>query len=172
MTILPQDCDARKIESRAEAILHYRLCADRWVYHGITGTDHGTDCEIELVENNEYHNFCIKCQIKGTGTPTTINNGNHISFPLETKTINYGLCSRIAFVLFVVDTSLRIAYYLCLQDFFIENPIFFNKTNTDQKTINLHIPVTNVVNEDDDELREIAKEVYVGGPGRNLHKVT
>ena len=42
------------------------------------------------------------------------------------KTINYGLSSPIAFVLFYVDVDHGIVYYLPIQDYFIANPELFD----------------------------------------------
>jgi len=90
---------------------------------------------------------------------------------METKTIMYGLGSSSAFVLFYVDNSNEIVYYLPIQDYFIANPNLFELLNSDQKTINVHIPLDNVVSEDDFDLQQIAKSVYVDGPASSLRKV-
>ena len=72
---------------------------------------------------------------------------------------------------FYVDNSNEIVYYLPIQDYFIANPNLFELLNSDQKTINVHIPLDNVVSEDDFDLRQIAKSVYVDGPASSLRKV-
>ena len=51
MSKLPNDCPARVIGARA--IVHYAMPAEQWEYHELTGTDHGIDCSIELIEENE-----------------------------------------------------------------------------------------------------------------------
>jgi len=90
---------------------------------------------------------------------------------MEIKTIRYGLGSSSAFVLFYVDNVNEIVYYLPIQEYFIANPKLFDKLDTEQKTMNVHIPIDNIVSEDDYNLQQIAKSVYVGGPSRRLHKV-
>ena len=149
--------------------VHASFDAEKWDFHEMTGTDHGIDCTLELIEEGEWHNHKIEGQIKGTKTPYILQNGS-FSFPLETKTIRYGLSSSNAFVLFYVDVNGNDVYYLPLQDYFIANPQLFDKLMTNQDKISVHIPQDNVVSKDDMELQEIAKSIYVDGPGRQLHK--
>ena len=67
---------------------------------------------IELVENEEWHNKKIEGQIKGTRKPTYLQKGDVISFPIDVKTVNYGLGSNVAYVLFVADVDEEKVYYL------------------------------------------------------------
>lgn len=135
----------------------------------MTGDDHGMDCSIELIENEEFVNKKIEGQIKGTKSPNKLTNEDCFSFSMETKTINYGLSSTTAFVLFYVDVIKEIVYYLPIQDYFIANPPLFDKL--EQKTINLHIPCDNILNEDDFDLQQIAKSVFIDGSTRELCKI-
>ncbi len=167
--VFPQDCEARKNGSEARGIVHYKISKDHWEYHEITGSDHGIDCSIELIENEKFINKKIEGQIKGTKSPNQLINKDCFSFPMETKTINYGLSSSAAFVLFYVDLANEIVYYLPIQDYFIANPSLFDKL--EQKTISLHIPCDNILNKDDFDLQQIAKSVYVDGPTRKLRKI-
>ena len=168
MPRLPRDCSSRIIGSRARQLVHYSFDVNHWEYHEYTGTDHGIDCVIELVENEQWHNKKIEGQIKGSLKPTYLQKKDAISFPLELKTANYGLGSSIAFVLFVVDLEKEKVYYLPLQDYFIANPKEFDRLEKNKETINVHIPTSNVVDDDDFELQQIAKSVYIDGPSRNL----
>ena len=59
MPKLPKDCTARQIGSKARQLVHMRFNAARWEFHEITGTDHGTDCLLELIEDNEFSNHEI-----------------------------------------------------------------------------------------------------------------
>lgn len=171
MAKLPKDCSARKIGARARQLVHCSFNVDHWEYHEYTGTDHGIDCVIELVENEEWHNKKIEGQIKGTQNPAILQKENAFSFALDVKTANYGLGSSTAFVLFFVDVSEEAVYYLPLQDYFIANPGEFERLEKNQCTINVHIPRCNTVNDNDFELRQIAKSVYINGPTRNLSRV-
>jgi len=170
MQLLPQDCEQRITGSTARGIVHYKFPKKNWEYHEITGTDHGVDCIVELIENEEYHNKKIEGQIKGTHNPKLLKNNEFFSFSMEIKTIRYGLGSSSAFVLFYVDISTETVYYLPIQDYFISHPELFDKLDTNQKTMNVHIPIDNIVSSNDSDLQEIAKSVYVEGPSRNLRK--
>ena len=66
MGTFPKDCKGRVIGSTAKGIFHYQLQKKHWEYHESIGADSGTDCVIELIENEEFHNQKIECQIKGT----------------------------------------------------------------------------------------------------------
>ncbi len=169
MERLPLDSNSRKIASRARQLVHGAFDAEKWEFHEQTGVDRGIDCSFELIEENEYHNHRIDCQIKGTRSPKEIS-GDCFSFPLDVKTINYGLSSGTAFVLLYVDVANAIVYYLPIQDYFIADPSLFDKIGRNTTTLNIHIPKNNVVTIGDVDLQEIAKSIYVEGPGRRLHK--
>lgn len=48
--------------------------------------------------------------------------------------------------------------------------MLFDKLDTVQERMNVHIPIDNILSDDDFDLQEIAKSVYVDGPSRNLRK--
>lgn len=167
---LPKDCTARAVSTRARSIVAYKLNPEKWEWHEQTGTDHGTDIVIELVENEEFTNKKIEGQIKGRTSIDFLKCGD-VTFDLDVKTINYGLGSSIAFVLFLVDIINETVYYLPIQDYFIANPDKFYGAENNQSTVRVHIDATNTLNSNTNDLYEIAKSVYVGGPSRNLRKV-
>lgn len=171
MPKLPKDCSSRVIGAKARQLVHSSFSAERWEYHESTGTDHGLDCIIELVENEVWGNKKIEGQIKGTRSLQKLKGKNTISFPMEVKTINYGLGSSVAFVLFLVDVDEERVYYLPLQDYFISDLSLFNRSESNQDKMSLHIPCDNIVSDNDFELQQIAKSIYVGGPSRNLRKI-
>lgn len=170
MSNMPMDSDSRKIASKARAIVHYKLDAEHWEYREETGRDFGRDCIIELSENDRWNNNKIEGQIKGTNSPNLLKKKNCFSFSLEVKTISYALGCPSAFVLFYVNVQNEEVYYLPIQDYFIANKKLFEKLDTDQNTIKVHIPIDNILSDDDFDLQEIAKSVYVDGPSRNLRK--
>lgn len=129
------------------------------------------DCTVELVEDEEWHNHKIEGQIKGTQTPNVLRDGN-FSYSMDIKTINYGLSSSTAFVLFYVDVVNENVYYLPIQDYFIAHPLLFDKLENNGSKLSVHIPKDNLVSNENFELQQIAKSIYVEGPGRNLHKYT
>lgn len=96
----PKDCSQRRTGSAARGIVHYQFSQmGHWEYHEITGTDHGVDCTVELIENDEYRNDKFEGQIKGTIKPRKLKTENAFVFPMDIKTINYGLNSKNAFIL-------------------------------------------------------------------------
>jgi len=161
MEVIPKDCSQRKICSRANAILHYKIDSEHWEYRLETGNDVGRDCTIELTEDNEWRNNKIEGQVKGQTNPNLILKGEYISFPMDLKTINYALNSRYAFVLFVVDITNEIVYYQAIQEYFISCPSRYEKKNEDQKTINIRIQVSNMISESDSELQNLARRTYI-----------
>lgn len=170
MPKLPKDNSARAVSTRAKTLVVYNLNAEFWEWHEMTGTDHGTDIIIELVENGEYSNKKIEGQIKGRSSLKILKDGN-ISFDLDVKTINYALSSSTAFVLFLVDTTEEMVYYLPIQDYFIANSQLFESAENNDSTVTLHISPDSIVCNNDSDLREIAKSVYVDGPSKRLRKV-
>lgn len=171
MPKLPKDASSRVVSTRAKNLVVYNLNAEFWEWHELTGTDHGTDIIIELVENEEYSNKKIEGQIKGRSSLKILKDGS-ISFDMDVKTINYALGSVVAFVLFLVDITEEIVYYLPIQDYFIANPHLFESAEHNCSTVNLHIPPDNIVCNNDNDLREIAKSAYAGGSSKRLRKVT
>lgn len=107
MGMFPADSESRRTDSRACAIVHYQFDSDHWVYRQLTGADVGCDCEFELSEDNRWLGHKIECQIKGTRHVDNyfLKDMRAISYPLEIKTINYGLGKPNAFVLLVVDVE-------------------------------------------------------------------
>ena len=171
MSKFPKDCNARIIAAEARKLVHYRFPSERWEYHEETGRDSGRDCIIELVENEQWGNKKIEGQIKGTRSPEKLDVTDAFTFQMDIKTINYGLSSSIAFVLFLVDVENEIVYYLPLQDYFIANPGIFDRLEQNSSKLNVHIPMDNIVSDNDFDLQQIAKSVYVDGPTRKLRKI-
>lgn len=165
MARLPQDNDARRTDSRACAIVHYLFDSGHWQYCEVTGTDVGCACELELSENDNWRGNIIECQIKGTRYLEKyylLKKGDEISFPLDVKTINYALGKANSFVLLVVDVKNETIYYQCLQDLFISNRALYQKLDKeDIKTMNIRIPVSNCLGEDDSALQEIARARFL-----------
>lgn len=160
MSVYPKDTEQQKISRHSIKILLYTLDSDHWDYKLETGSDVGRDCILELSENDQWKNHKIEGQVKGTQKPVEILNGKYISFPMDVKTINYALQSPIAFVLFVVDTTNEIVYYQPIQQYAIENPGLLHKLSSGQQTVNIRIPKTQVVSENDDDLQRLATTLY------------
>ena len=171
MPKLPKDCSERVIGAEARKMVHFQFPSEHWEYHEETGRDSGRDCLIELVENDLYVNKKIEGQIKGTRNPKKLSKELAFTFSIDIKTINYGLSSPVAFVLFYVLVDEGIVYYLPIQDYFIAHPELFDRLEKNDSKLNVHIPLDNIVSDDDFDLQQIAKSVYVDGPSRKLRKV-
>ena len=170
MAKFPADCLARKIGSKARAIVHYQFDAEHWDFHEQTGNDYGVDCWIELSRNGAWNNEKIEGQIKGSKELKQIKSAPVFSFQMEKKTILYALNGSNAFVLFLVDVSKEIVYYLPLQDYFISDPKCFDSLDSDTESMAIHVPVDNILSRDDYDLQCIAQSRYIDGPGRALRK--
>ena len=170
MARFPIDSEQRKIGSRACAIVHYQIDADHWVYTEDPDEEVGRDCVLELSENYRWTDHRIECQIKGSKNPSALKKGENLSYPLETKTIEYALAQRNAFVLFYVDIVREDVYFLPIQDYFIENKDLFEKLDGSQETINVRIPRANLLKKNDAALQDIARSTYFDGPGPGLTK--
>lgn len=170
MARMPIDTPQRKIGSRAVAIVHYIFDSDHWEFRQETGSDVGRDCTVELSENDRWLNHKIEGQIKGSKEIKPLKTSDEISFSMEIKTINYALGSPVPFVLFYVDVTSEVVYYLSIQDYFINHPDNFAKLEGDQEKLSLRIPICNVLNEKDGELALLAQHTYIDGPGRGLTK--
>ena len=87
MSKYPQDCEPRKIESKARQTVINSFNMEHWEFHEKTGNDYGIDIELELSENNEWKNNKIEGQIKGTNNIKILRTNDCISFALKTYTI-------------------------------------------------------------------------------------
>lgn len=166
MTRFPADSESRRTDSRACAIVHYQFDSNHWQYREVTGQDIGCDCEFELSEDSYWRGSKIECQVKGTKhiDKRLLKDNQTISFPLEIKTICYGLGKKHAFVLLVVDVVAEIVYYQNIHEYFIENPALFQKLDGDAKAMSIRIPIENRLDDDDLPLRLYASTGYEGGP--------
>ena len=166
----PKDGDPRRIGSRAVAIVHYTFDSTHWEFRQETGNDVGRDCVVELIENDSWNNHKIEGQIKGAISIESLKKCNETSLSIEVKTINYALGSSIPFVLLYVDVTKELVYYLVLQDYFIAHKDLFKKLDGTQEKLNIRIPLTNILNESDEELTSVARITFVDGPGDNLRR--
>ena len=169
MPSLPIDCESQSIGARARAIVHYRFDADHWEYREDTGTDVGIDCRIELTENDQWTANALHCQIKGRSRPDYSAKKDYISIQLRVSFINYALAQAYPCVILLVDTTTEDVFYLPIQEYFINNPLLFEKTQSTQQELRVRIPVINLLANNDEELQALAKKRYVGGPAKDLH---
>lgn len=161
MEIYPKDCEARKIGSKARAIFPYQLNLDCWEFHEQTGSDHGTDMIIEYIENNDFKNNKIECQIKGTTILEKYRKKGYISFPIDIKTLNYALNCKNAFMIVLIDVINEKIYYKPIQDYFIANECCFDKLKKNKDKVSIHFDEEDLLNEKNEfDLQNIAKSLY------------
>lgn len=158
----PKDSSARKIGSAARAIVPATLNTNHWEFHEYTGQDVGCDLVIELIENNEFKNKKIECQIKGTKKLKIIESGTYVSYDFPIKTANYALNGYVPFVLFVVDVENKNVYWLSIKDYASTNLEFSEKLRKNRISVAVNIPITNIFTmENDSELCELAKNGHL-----------
>ncbi len=144
-----------------------KLDSVSWEWHELTGADRGTDIEFELVEDGEFRNHGIACQVKGSSNLVRRNGEN--LFDLEVKTVNYGLSASRAFLLVIVDLETEKAYYLALQDYFIAHPEEHDRLVKNKSTIRLPVPERQeFCRANNGSIVSLATKTYIGGPGRQL----
>ncbi len=169
MARLPEDCPARAICTRSRGIFAYQIDPNKWEWHEQTGTDHGTDIVLELSEGECFLGKKIEGQLKGRSKIEFLKDGR-IKFDLDVKTVNYALNNANPFVLFLVDVTNETVYYLTVQDFFIEHPERFEAAKNNESSVTMHIDPSNTLTDNPDELLDIAKRVYAGGPYEGLRR--
>ena len=154
----PQDTEEFKKERESYQLLFFRLNAKVWAPNGSDNTDHGMDYGFEYIEDGQYKGFRIYSQIKST---EHINKSEkYVSFDLKVKTAAYAISSAQPFVLFIVDLVEDVAYYSCLQDFFINNPASLKAVSNNKSTVRIKVPLTQTVTRETIGLQEVAKSQY------------
>lgn len=162
MARFPADSESRRIDTRACAIVHYKIDCNHWDYKLENGHDIGCDCILELSEDNYWKNHRIRLQIKGTKSIDNflVNNGAEVSFSLAVAVINYALASPEPFLLVVVDVVSESIYYRELHDHFLEHGELRAKLEK-QKTVNVRFPGNPVsLPENDEELCLMARRRF------------
>ena len=154
----PQDSEEFKKERASYQLLFYRLNAKVWAPNGSDKTDHGMDYGFEYIDDGQYKGYRLYSQIKST---EHLNKSeNYVSFDLKVKTAAYAISSAQPFVLFVVDLVNDVVYYVCLQDFFIENPESLLAVETNKSTVRIKLPLKQIVTRETVGLQEVAKSQY------------
>ena len=146
---IKKDSDEMKKERKSLSIVDYKFSSNgKWNYRKESGQDNDCDCTIELVNEEEiYLGKIACCQLKGRTELSFIQKGSFISFPLESPTYNMALTANYLFILLIVDLTSEKIYYLKLNN--------LGKATSNNKTINIHIPVQNVSPENKSSLIKI-----------------
>lgn len=140
-SVYPKDGENASVgrQARVEAVKAFD--SHQWEFHEMTGSDVGIDMIFELIENHEFRNNRIECQIKGRTRVDRIKSGS-LSLPMEVKTLNYAINSPYCFMVLLYEVESASTYFLPIQDYFLNHPDEKEKLRT-QKTLNIHIPINN-----------------------------
>lgn len=154
--MFPKDSPQARTGARARAIVHYALDSYTWEYHEETGSDVGRDCFIELVEEGEYRNHKIECQIKGTENINRyrLKNGS-FSLPVKTATLSYGLNSALPFVIFLVDNKTEDVMFMEIAEHFSSNRNQREKLEQ-QETLSIPFSLDKTLSNNGEDLVRIA----------------
>lgn len=154
--IYPQDTHQMRSERKSFKALMSLIDTECWCYLGQDNFDHGVDHKFELIEEGQYKGYRILSQVKSRNDPEV--RGNVIVFDFPVKTANYAVGCAEPFIFFFVDLKIMQAYYLCIQDFFMENKNKMKDLEKNSNTIRVFVPIENQIENDD--LKEIAKSQY------------
>ena len=173
--ILPKEEDMEKTGRGGMGLLHFTINYDHWQFREETGADKGRDCTLEYIDGKEWANRSIQCQVKGSEAIDSykLKKQPCFSYNLEKRTINYALRSSSPFVLFLCDLNDNIVYYLPVQDAFMENEDYYSRLAKDTDSMNLRIPMANIMTrESDEELVELTRATYSFINGRVVKTVS
>ena len=164
--VYPQDTSQKRSERKSFKIFVSHLDSNCWDLLGSDRNDHGVDYSYEYIEDGEYKGYRILCQLKGRTSPEI--KENKIVFDFPVKTANFAVGCSQPFILILVDLSTSEAYFLPIQDYFIENPKKLKTLEKNSDTIRVFIPLENtLVNP---KLIQVAKSQYTFDEEKGLRK--
>lgn len=154
----PKDTPEKKKERRSAQIFRAALDTDYWEENGYDHNDHGVDYIYELIDDESvYTGNRILCQIKGE-TKTDRKDG-FLNFDFPVNTASYACRCTTPFFFILVDLSSSDAFYLLLQEYFIDNPERYEKLRVNKSSVRVKVPLTNRV--DDNNFRKGATERFM-----------
>lgn len=163
MQRLPIDTDSLSVDRKGLGIVHNVFAiTGNWEFRQITGRNVGTDCELELVENERLTGFSFNAQVKSTQTIERLSNkkSDDFSISIEISSINYWLNKPSVFLLILVNVLNSDVYFLPVQEYLKSNPKIANKINSGQKTMVLRVPKKNLVQTNQAILKNLVKKSY------------
>ena len=132
---LPRRDRNRAIEEKAEAAFQKLISqSEDFIFQGADRMDYGTDCQIEVVQQNQPTNVRIHVQLKGT--ESVLNTDGSVSIEISRTNLNYLLAQPHSFYVcyHVPSDSLRVS--------FVENVLRQYEHNgtswTEQKTLTVN----------------------------------
>lgn len=163
----PQDSEQKKKERRSFNLMIPLFDPDCWDFIGSDKNDHGVDYTYELIEEGKFKGYRVLIQVKSRTDPEI--RDDKIIFDFPVKTANYAVGSAQPFFFILINLSTRNGYYICLQDYFIENKDAIKKLDRNTSSIRVFVPLANHV--DDDNFRKIAHRQYSYSETDGLRKV-
>ena len=176
--IRPQYTEQQRKETKSFQKLWPKLNSEQWILRGADERDHGVDYSFEYTDDGTFHGYRTLWQVKGRSNIDKLQRKRsfldkekeYVSSSLPIKTINYALGCAEPFLLCVVDLNTDKAFYICLQDYFIEHPNQMELLNTDNSNaqepqLTIYIPWDNQI-VDWNELETIAKSTYSDRTGQ------
>lgn len=133
-----------------------------WEFRVKSGEDVGTDCELELIEDERYTGFTFNCQVKSTKNIESYWKKYKASFSISIKisTINYWLNKSNPFLLLLADVIQKDIYYVVVQDYLSGLDGIDKKLMSNQEKLTIAISATSKF--DNVQLTKLVKNLYKG----------
>jgi len=159
---LPQSSKSQNIGHRANKSLIAQI-PDNWREKSLDGdSDFGIDYVIQVLNENSEAYSSFYLQLKGTESIDFVEGGVEISFSMDSSALKFYNHNEPATMLAIADMSsaARAAdcriYYKWLDDEYLEE---IKKRIEDKKSVNVRIPVHQVLNEELDVLPYIKERI-------------
>lgn len=108
--------------------------------------DYGVDVTMfHFAHDGQIENGEIRFQLKATDRLRKIDEGATLSIPIQSGDLNSWCKETYPFILVLFDATSESAFWLDAKEYVQRNP---KPTSGKQKTVNVHIPVTNALNID------------------------
>jgi hypothetical protein len=105
--------------------------------------DYGVDVTMfHFADDGAIENGEVRFQLKATDRLNVIKQGTVISFPIKTGDLHYWGLEIYPFILVVFDAKAEIGFWLHVQEYVNLHP---DRANPDQQSVNVHIPVSNML---------------------------
>ena len=167
--VYPQDTEQFKKERRSYQAIFNKFNMDEWEPNGSDRTDHGMDFGFEFIEDEQYKGYRVLSQIKSTEHLET--QGEYCVFDFPVKTAAYAIGCSQPFLFILVDLTTDTPYYVCLQDFFIENPELMKKVENNKCSVRVQVPMGQYICRTNEDLKEIAKKQFTFSEEHGLARV-
>ena len=161
MKQLPKDTNLASTDRQGMGIVHNTFSSTgEWEFRQITGRNVGTDCELELIEHDEYTGFMFTVHAKSTKIIEQRRNkrSEDFSVPIKISTLNYLLNKSGKCLVLLVNVLTSDIYFLHIRQYVENNPDIKKKLSTEQETVKVRVPAENLVSERMEELQALVKQ--------------